>query len=364
MTVLREAELFRIRIPLVQRFRTANTTTATKDALVIRIQGDHGEGWGECAAFTAPTYTGDTIDAARLVLRDHLLPRLFHGAPLHDVRGHGAARAALECACIDGRLRRDGVGLASYLGARRDRIEAGVAVGLPDDDVTLAATLRGVAAAGYRRVKCKIAPGRDASVLQVARDVLGDGCLVAADANGSYAPAQRDVLQALDAFALQLLEQPLPAERVLDHAKLVRALATPICLDESITSAPAAADAIALHACDAVSVKPARLGIEETRRVHDICVDTGVPAVAGGMLETGIGRAVLVAVAAMPGFTMTGDCAASEQYFGPDGDITEPFVLDNGTLTVPEGPGLGVTVRPEQLARYTVARERILAKDV
>jgi O-succinylbenzoate synthase len=114
-----------------------------------------------------------------------------------------------------------------------------------------------------------------------------------------------------------------------------------------------------------VSVKPARVGVEEARRIHDVCVEAGTPAVVGGMLETGIGRAVLVALAALPGFTLTGDCAASARFFGPDGDvITEPFVLDDGCLTIPDGPGLGVTVREDQVLRYTVARERITPKDV
>ena len=95
-----------------------------------------------------------------------------------------------------------------------------------------------------------------------------------------------------------------------------------------------------------VSVKAGRLGgIAAARAVHDACVTAGVPALAGGMLETGIGRAALVALAALPGFTATGDCSASERYFGPDGDLTEPFVLDDGRLRVPDGPGLGVEVR-------------------
>jgi O-succinylbenzoate synthase len=362
--VLHEAELFRIRMPLVQPFRTATSTTTTKEALLIRVRGDHGDGWGECATFVAPTYTADTVDTARLVLRDHLLPRLFRGAGFDDVRGHSAAKAALECACVDGRLRRDGISLASHLGAARTKVEAGVAIGLADDDASFAATLTNCAGAGYRRVKCKIAPGRDARVLQAARAALGDGFDLAADANGSYEPAQTRDLLALDAFSLQLLEQPFAAEYVGEHAALTGMLRTRVCLDESITSAAATADALARRACDAVSIKPARLGIAEARRVHDVCVDAGVPAAAGGMLETGIGRAVLLAFAAMPGTTLTGDCADSAHYFGPDGDITEPFVLRDGTLAVPDTPGLGVTVQQERLERYTIARERILAKDV
>jgi hypothetical protein len=168
-------------------------------------------------------------------------------------------------------------------------------------------------------------------------------------------------LLALDELGLQLIEQPLAPDALLAHAELAQRLRTPIALDETITSAAVARDAIALGACDAVVVKPARIGVSGARDVHDACVAAGVPAVIGGMLETGIGRAVLVAVAALPGFTLTGDCSASDRYFGSDGDLTEPFVLADGCLRVPDGTGLGVDVVDEQLARYTVARERITA---
>jgi O-succinylbenzoate synthase len=351
-------------MPLVEPFRTANGQTATKEALLVCIRGDAGEGWGECAAFTIPTYAPDTIDTARLVLRDYLLPPLLARAPLPAIRGHDAARAALECALLDGRLRRDGVSLAAHLGAVRSHVDAGVAVGFCDDDAHFDELLRGYVDAGYRRVKCKIEPGRDTAVLHAARGTVGDGFPLAADANGSYTLADVTSLAGLDPFDLQCLEQPLAADAIADHASLAARIHSPLCLDESVTSATIARDAIASGATRVVSIKPARLGIGEARAVHDVCVAAGIPAVAGGMLETGIGRAALVALAALPGFTMTGDCSASDRYFGPDGDLTEPFVLEGGRLGVPERPGLGVTIRPEQLERFTVARERILAKDV
>ena len=119
---------------------------------------------------------------------------------------------------------------------------------------------------------------------------------------------------------------------------------TPICLDESITSARVAAQAIALGACSIVNIKAGRVGgYLEAVRVHDVCVARGVPVWCGGMLETGIGRAANVALAALPGFTLPGDTSASDRYYARD-LVTEPFVFDAGRLAVPTGPGLGVTV--------------------
>jgi O-succinylbenzoate synthase len=351
-------ELLRVRIPLVQPFRTAKGTTGTKEALLVHVRTDAADGWGECAAPAVPSYTADTIDTCRTALRDYLVPLLVAGAAAdRDVPGHTPARAALECALLDAELRAAGVSLATHLGAVRDRVDAGVAIGLCDDG-ELHALVEHYVAQGYRRIKCKIAPGRDVAVVKTARAAAGDAVALAADANGSYTPAGTDALAALDEYSLQCLEQPLAPDAIVDHATLARAIATPICLDETVTSARVATDAIALGACAAVSVKPARVGgLAEAVRVRDACAAAGVPALAGGLLETGIGRAALVALAALPGFTMTGDLSASERYFGPDGDLTEPFVLDRGQLRVPTGPGLGVEVRTDRLAQCTVARE-------
>jgi O-succinylbenzoate synthase len=78
------------------------------------------------------------------------------------------------------------------------------------------------------------------------------------------------------------------------------------------------------------------------------------------MLETGLGRAANLALAALPGFTLPGDTSASERYFSED--LTEPFVLDSdGTMAVPAGQGLGVEPEPARLEAWTVRRERLEA---
>jgi O-succinylbenzoate synthase len=361
---LHEAELLRVRLPFVTPFRSARSTTAVKDALLVRVRTDDGAGWGECTAPSTPEYDGETIDGARLALRDHLLPRAFAGASLDDVRGHASARAALECARLDAHLRARNVSLASWLGANRESVDAGVAVGLCDDPGALRRLVATYAEAGYRRIKCKIEPGHDVDALASVRDEVGAGVEVAADANGSYTlDDARRLLGAVESLGLQCIEQPCAPDAIAAHALLVGTTRTPVALDESVTSAAVAVDLIARGAADVLSLKVGRLGIAGVRRAHDACVQDGVGALAGGMLETGVGRAALLAVAALPGFTFTGDVSASARYFGVDGDITEPFVLADGRLRVPTGPGLGVEPLPDRLARCTVARERMRARD-
>ena len=172
----------------------------------------------------------------------------------------------------------------------------------------------------------------------------------------AYTLHDAPTLARLDPFRLLLVEQPLDEEDVRGHAELARRIRTPICLDESIVSARAAADAIALGACSIVNVKPGRVGgYLESRRIHDVCAASGVAVWCGGMLETGVGRAANVALAALPGFTLPGDTSASDRYYRTD--ITEPFVIDTGHLRVPTGPGLGVIPIPEALDAVTVGTE-------
>jgi O-succinylbenzoate synthase len=157
-----------------------------------------------------------------------------------------------------------------------------------------------------------------------------------------------------------LVEQPFAADDLLAHAELARRARTRVCLDESIVSAASARAAIALGACSVVNIKAARVGgYLEARRVHDVCVASGIPAWCGGLLETGIGRAANIALAALPGFTLPGDLSASSRYYARD--LTEPFDLDRGCLAVPRGAGIGVTPLPDVLNKVTTSVETVTA---
>ena len=172
---------------------------------------------------------------------------------------------------------------------------------------------------GYLRIKLKIEPGWDVEPVRAVRERFGDDMLLQVDANAAYTLADARQLARLDPFDLLLIEQPLDEEDVLGHADLSRQLQTPVCLDESIVSAASAAAAIRLGACQVVNIKPGRVGgYLEAKRIHDVCVAHGVPVWCGGMLETGLGRAANVALAALPGFTLPGDTSASGRYYRAD----------------------------------------------
>jgi len=181
-----------------------------------------------------------------------------------------------------------------------------------------------------------------------------------ADANSAYELDDAAHLAQLDQFRLLMLEQPLAAGDLVDHAALQRQIRTPICLDESIESARDARHALQLGACQVINIKPGRVGgFAESRRIHDIAANGRVPVWCGGMLETGIGRACNVALATLPNFRLPGDISASDRYWSED-IVDPPFVLQKGgTIAVPTRWGLGVRIKVELVDRLTVRREMV-----
>jgi len=354
-TGLAAVELLRVRLPLKRPFTTSFGTSTTKECVLVRAVGEDGaEGWGECVAMEAPRYSGEWVEGAWLVLRDHLVPAAFAGQP-SGIRGHPMAAAALEVALEDLDLRLRGVSLCEHLGGVRDRVPCGVSLGIEERIDDLLELVGRFAGAGYRRVKLKIEPGRDFDVVVAVRDAFPDTPL-SVDANAAYTEDNADRIRALDEAGLEYIEQPLAEDDLVGHVRLQQVMDTPICLDETITSATVARGAIELGACQIINVKLGRVGgLAESLRIHEVARDAGVPLWCGGMLETGIGRAANVALASLPGFTLPGDTSASDRYF--DRDLTEPFVVDaDGTMRVPDGPGIGVTPLPDALENATVDR--------
>jgi O-succinylbenzoate synthase len=365
---IRSVELLEVALPLVRPFRTSFGEEREKRAILVTAVCDDRVGWGECVTSPEPRYSEEWLHGAWIALAEHLVPSLLAAGPILKpedvgrrlawVRGHRMAKAALEAAVLDAWLRAQGRSLGSYLGGVRDRVECGVSVGIATSIDAMLEEIRGYLAKGYRRVKLKIEPGRDLEVVRRVRDELPDTPL-SVDANAAYTLSDAPLFEALDELGLVMIEQPLHHEDLVEHAALQARLRTPICLDESIRSARDAETAIRLGACRVINIKPGRVGgILEARRVHDIAERDGVPCWIGGMLETGVGRAANLALAAMPGVTMPGDTSASERYFTED--LTEPFVIaPDGTMAVPAGPGIGVSPLPDRLERATVRRTAV-----
>ena len=420
-TRIEAIELHRLEVPLVRPFETSFGRETAREVLLVHVRTDAGDGWAECVAGRDPFYSSEYVDQAAAVIERYLGPALFRGPvaqPADDghvsgvliedpsraagiwvddreqhadatgmptarsaaasiasvplaasvapalafVAGHRMAKGALEAAVLDAELRAQGRSMGECFGAVRDWVDCGVSVGIAPTLEELLDEVTGYLEQGYRRIKLKIKPGWDLVPVAAVRELIGRDGLLQVDANTAYTADDIPLLASLDAFGLLLIEQPFAEEDLATHVRLAEACETPVCLDESILDVTTAVDAIERRATSIVNIKPGRMGgYLEALRVHDACRALDVPVWCGGMLETGIGRAANVALAALPGFVLPGDTSASDRYFAED--LTEPFVLGTGEhrgqIRVPDAAGTGVTVR-EDLVRDWASAEPVV----
>ncbi|MUH52454.1 MAG: o-succinylbenzoate synthase [Actinobacteria bacterium] len=359
-------ELRRLQMPLVRPFRTSFGTETVREVMVVRVVTDHGEGWGESGIESAPLYLSEFHNGADHVFAEHLIPRLFAAGPLRaehvadilrPVKGHRMAKSALEMALLDAQLRAEGRSFHRSIGATRTAVPVGVSVGITNTVDELVDVIAAYVADGYPRIKLKIEPGFDIEPVRRVREANPD-ILLQVDANTAYTVADIDHLAQLDAFDLLLIEQPFGEDDLVGHAELRRRISTPVCLDEAIRCIDHVRTAFALGAADIINIKPARVGgYLAAIEVHDLCLAHGVPVWCGGMLETGIGRAANLALAALPGFTLPGDISATKRYWTRD--ITGTFDLVDGTIAVPMGAGFGVAVDTGFVEQITFERREI-----
>lgn len=367
---LTSVELLRLKMPLVRAFRTSFGVQTERDVLILVARTDGGvTGYGECVALADPVYNEEFVDSAELVLTRYLIPAVLADPDISPAKvamltasfvGNRMAKAALELAVLDAELRTSGMSMASYMGGVRDHVEVGVSVGITDTVEELVEIVGAHRAEGYGRVKLKIQPGFDLAPVAAVREAFGEALPLQVDANTAYGAGDVAHLIQFDSFNLLMIEQPFGEEAIDLHSQLASRCATPICLDESLTSARSMAHAIRVRACSVANIKAARLGgYLEARRAHDVAMALDTPVWCGGMLETGLGRAANLALASLPGFTLPGDISASNRYYRDD--ITEPFELVDGRIAVPQGPGLGVEVREDVLSRVTTSQHEVTA---
>lgn len=356
--------LHHLRMELRTPFETSFGRINTRDCILIEVYSDGIIGYGECAADWDPGYSYETVGTAWHILRDFIIPTILNFEFSHPgnfyectkfVRGHHMAKAGVEMALWDWFGKFQGRSLRHLLGGTRKKVEVGVSIGIQESTDHLLKVVEGYLNQGYDRIKIKIKPGRDIEDTKAVRKVYPN-LRLQVDANSAYSLHEAESLLALDDLDLLLIEQPLDEDDLWDHSKLQEMLMTPICLDESILSLRHARQALEMGSCRVINIKAGRVGgITQAVKIHDLCLNNNVPVWCGGMLETGVGRAANLALAALPGFTLPGDISATERYYFKD--ITrETFNLNtDSTITVPDLPGLGVELESQSLANATIA---------
>ena len=359
--IIDRIELHRVRLPLVRPFRTSSAYRTHIEHILVRlIDEDGAEGWGEIATAIDPFYNAETTETAWHLTRDFLGPmvigkswdnasefRKLYG----KVKGNRFARSGMEMAAWDLIGRKNGQSLSSLLGGSRKEVEVGVSLGIENDVSKLMNQVEKFVEEGYKRVKLKVAPGWDVEPVKAVREKWPNLPLQV-DANSAYTLNDIAHLKKLDEFQLILIEQPLADDDILDHAELAERINTPVCLDESLHHLGDVAHALKYNCCRVVNIKVSRVGgLEESRLIAEYCHSRQLPVWCGGMHEFGLGRAANLAIASLEGFALPGDTSGSDKYWSED-IIDPPVVVRNGIAQVPEGPGLGVNLMIDRVAKY------------
>jgi O-succinylbenzoate synthase len=365
---IEKIELFLCRLPLVHFFETSFGRSYDRTFVLIRVQGGGHEGWGESVAEANPYYSSETTETVWHIIQGFIAPLIVGKTFEHPrdvypalkrIRGHNMAKAGVEMAIWDLYARIQGQPLSKILGGTRDRIASGVSIGIQDSLDQLMEKIEKELAAGYQRIKIKIKPGWDIAAVERVRARFGNIPLQV-DANAAYSLEDSALLARLDPFDLLLIEQPLDYDDVMDHAVLQRQIKTPVCLDESIHTVRIARDAIEAKACKIINIKPGRVGGHQPSiELHDLCAANDIPVWHGGMLESGIGRAHNIHLASLSNFRLPGDIAASKRYYQPD--LIEPpiDIAADGTIEVPQGPGIGVNIVRDRIDEATLRHVKI-----
>jgi O-succinylbenzoate synthase len=376
MITIDRIDLFEIKLPLVAPFETSFGVSNHKHCILLRASTRDGRvGWSEYDG-DGPGYSYETVSTAWHILSDYLIPMLLK-APIKKptdaperfkwVRGHNFTKASLEGVLWDLGAQGDGLSVRDYIGklsghsGLASRLSVGVSIGVQPSTEALVERILKFRADGYARIKMKIKPGRDLQDARGARAAI-PGVPLMVDANSAYSLNDAPMLKQMDDLDLLMIEQPLAYDDIYEHSKLQPQLKTRICLDESIHGPGDARFAIEMGACKIINIKQARVGgITRAVQIHDIAMQAGIPVWKGGMLETGVGRALNVALASLPNFTLPGDLSASNRYFHED--VIDPaFELDkDNMLPVPSGVGLGVNVVQARVDKHTVRSDSFRA---
>lgn len=352
-------DYYKVKMPLVDPFTTSFGTEEVKEVYVFELSGDGITAYSESVTAPGPFYSYEDNTTAFHIISTYLAD-LVKDAPKPDVfmerakhvKGHNMAKAALEMLLWDYHSKREGKPISDYIGVSKGYADVGISLGMARMDVTLG-KIEAALERGYKRIKVKIAKGKEMGILEPIRDQFPDINLTV-DANTDYRLKDIEILKKLDRFDLEYIEQPLEHDDLLDHAKLSKEISTPLCLDESITSAERAEQAIEIDACKVINIKPGRVGgFTESIRIANVAKENGIHIWVGGMLETGIGRSYNVAFASLQAVDYPGDTSPNDKYFKND-IVANTFSMENGTIRPNNGPGIGVEVDRETLKRVTV----------
>jgi o-succinylbenzoate synthase len=355
------------RLPLSTPFPTAAGEFREREGLILRLASDAGVvGLGEASPHPAQGRTAlAEVEEALERLAPSLLGAETEG--LEELRPEvpPVLACAIDVAACDTVARATGVSVARLLSPQVcSAVPVNAVVGTKTDAeaVSQAAAAR---KGGFACVKLKVGTGRTVEEerrrVAAVRDALGPGITLRLDANGAWRPDEAiSIIEALAAYDLEMVEQPVAMGDLEGMAYVRAAVDVPIAADEDVTSVESARRVLEEDAADILVVKPMVVGgLRPARMIVEVAEAIGAPVVVTTTVDTGIGTAAALHLAATlpPGGPA---CGLATGYLLAADLLARPLAIRRGRMELPDGPGLGVGLDESELARYGgIAREVI-----
>jgi len=366
--LIERVETVIVDIPMRRPHKFARVTVDAQPVLYVFVHTRGGViGVGEGVVPGGPWWGGESVESMKVTIDSYMVPMLINRPVdrieevMRDITDHVAAnlyaKTAVEVALHDAWARCLDVPLHTLLGGlARDRIEVTWAVGAEPVEVVVDEIQRLLDSGQHRSFKLKMGavdPADDVERIASIADKMSSAASLRVDLNARW-----DVLTSLRFLprlaevGIDLIEQPVPGERIVDLAEINRALPIPVMADESLRTPYDAHRLVHHRAADIWSMKVTKVGgLRRARDIVAIGAAAGIPCHAGTSLETGIGTAASLHLAcAAPGVTY------GSELFGPllfaDEVLTEPLTFSGGYLQLPDGPGLGVSLNPDAMRAH------------
>jgi muconate cycloisomerase len=366
-TRIAAVEVFGVEVPLVGAgFKNAYITKKKQRSALVRLTAEDGTvGLGNIDP--SPGYSVETIEQSLEALQRSLAPSVVGADAANPHRvletmdaalaGYLDAKAAVEMACVDLVARRLGIPVHEYLGgAVVERVRFNAWIGIDPPEVA-AAEARKWYDQGFRSAKIKVGGNVDADRERVkaVREACADMKL-RADANAGYSVEDGIRLgKLLEPFDMQLLEQPVAADDLAGMARVRQAIGIPVMADESITDHASLIAVIRADCADIVKLKVMKQGgFLACRRMLETASAAGIRVVIGHGFGLGVNTVAEIMLAATSRAVIEGlECV------GPlktaDDIVTVKLDLGRGEIALPGGPGLGVELDADKVARYRFA---------
>ena len=361
---------------LSQQFAYSRAWYDTRTAMIVEIETDNGlTGWGECYGPARINAAVVQAMAPWLIGEDPLRSEDIWRKVYAQLRDHGQkgvviqGLSGIDIALWDIKGKHFDAPLHQLMGGPLRTQVAAYATGLyrrksGDPLRYLAEEAAGYVADGFKAVKLKVGFGvdEDAAVTRAVREAIGPGVALMVDANHAFdAAAAIRLGRMIEQYDIGWFEEPVPPEDLQGYRAVKAALSIPIAGGECEFTRYGFREMLMMRAVDIVQPDTcAAGGLSECKKIADMAEAFGVrynPHVWG----TGIAIAAsLQLLAVLPAHTPH-SLAPVEPMLEFDRTehpirqalLTKPIEHERGIVRVPEGPGLGIEIDRDALARFT-----------